>query len=410
MGATPLKVSGNLEVMTLPEVLQWIMNGKKTGRLEVERKSARRSIYCRDGHVVACFSNDPSMLLGQFLLCHGRISEATLREALERQDRTNVNLGRILVDMRALREDQLQHTIASKAMETIHGLFDWKEASFEFVPHEQPCEGTIEVDLRLEEVLLEGALRMDQMEEIREAFPSTDLVVERTGQRPDPDLLASPLARTIYAAIDGRKTVAEIRLVSHASEFLVGRFLLSLHERELISVSVEQEAPVAKSVPVESSLDSAQRSMERGDFYAALDILEPLHEANPNDETVKQMLSEAEARFVVIVYREGLHPLSVPRRAPDPPRVGKSTLSPVALHLLKRVDSVQSVRSILMVVPMRPVQVLRSLKMLQDRGLIEVPPPPPEEPTDAAAGQACENDRPGLPDDGSSRCLLSEFD
>lgn len=379
-----MKVSGSLGVMSLLDVLQWIMNSRKTGRLDVERKDARRSVYVRDGHVVACFSDDPSMLLGQYLLCHGRIREDTLQEALHRQESSPHNLGRILVEMGALREDQLQITLASKAMETIHGLFDWKDASFEFLPDEQPCAGIIDVDLELEEVLLQGAHRMDQMEEIRGVLPSADVVLQRAEREPDDDMLASPMARAIYDAIDGKKTIEEIRFACHASEFLVFKFLFELHKQDLVSVEALAES-AAGAPSAEHGLASAERMLERGDYYAAVEILEPLCEAHPNDETIKQRLSDAEARFVVAVYREGLHPLSVPRRTAELPEAESSELSPTARHLLGRVDGRQNIKSILMVVPLRPVQALMALKTLQGRGLIDVPPAADAGGTDSPA-------------------------
>ena len=369
--------------MSLPDVLQWIMNARKTGRLDLERMSAHRSIYCRDGRVIACSTDDPTMLMGQFLLCHGRISEETLREALGRQEVTGENLGHVLVEMGALREDQLMQVVSFKATETIHGIFDWTDADFEFVPDGEPTAGTIEIDVEIQEILLEGVHRMDQMIEIRQVFPSTDAIPGRTDKAPEEHLVASPLARKIYEAIDGKRSIAEIVLVCHTSDFLVGHFLLELHELEAVTVLGTRQGP---SVPGggEATLDSARQQMDRGDYYAALEILEPMFEEHPNDASVKSMLTDAEARFAVAAYRSGLHPLSVPLRVPDPAETLACGLTPEAAHLLDRIDGKQNVKAILVVLPMRPARALWTLKHLHYRGLITLEPPRAEQQSQEA--------------------------
>ena len=78
-----MALHGDLRTMSVAELLQWAAFYNKTGVLEVERLKIRRLIAFRDGRIVGCLSDDPSMLLGQFLISRGKITERQLHIAAE---------------------------------------------------------------------------------------------------------------------------------------------------------------------------------------------------------------------------------------------------------------------------------------------------------------------------------------
>src|SRR3989304_4407235 len=63
-----MSLRGDLRTMALPDVLQWIATGHKTGTLHVERRSVQKRIIVRDGNIFSSWSNDPRESLGQFLI------------------------------------------------------------------------------------------------------------------------------------------------------------------------------------------------------------------------------------------------------------------------------------------------------------------------------------------------------
>src|SRR5258705_11113243 len=114
-----MPVQGNLATMSLTEVPQGLGNAGKTGTLSIERNKVVKRILVRDGRVIACASQEPSDMLGHFLVSRGRISEETLRKALTLQESQRAHLGRILVASGALSEDDLRLLLEDKAQETI---------------------------------------------------------------------------------------------------------------------------------------------------------------------------------------------------------------------------------------------------------------------------------------------------
>jgi hypothetical protein len=241
---------GDIETVSVPELFGWVGSGKKSGTLEVERDKIIKRIMFRAGRVVGCSSNEPATLMGQFLLSRGKITRKQLGEAMRRQKQSEGNLGEVLIEMGAISLTDQDEFVANKIEETICGLFDWKEAVFRFYTDELPDPNILHVDLEIRQILERGLKRSDERKRSRETINDPGIVLQRTG-RPEPAELAGlPAAKRVFALIDGKKTVAEILLHSHAPQFLVTRFLTALlHGQVLEIVETPDEEPVAELDP-----------------------------------------------------------------------------------------------------------------------------------------------------------------
>jgi hypothetical protein len=417
--------------MALTDLLQWLAGAGKTGTLHIERNKVSKRIVFRQGRVIACSSDEPKDLLGHFLLSRGKIDEDTLRKALARQEETREHLGGILVDMGALTSEDLVSHLSAKAEETIFSLFDWEEAVFRF--HDgQVSEERIffPVDLRVEDILLRGLQRLDEMSRIRTVFNDPGIVLRRSGRTPPAELFENRLARKIYESIGGGRSVADILLHTHASEFLVLKFLFELFRSGLVEIEeVRQVAPplerparesepapgrddsepaaatalaeaagtapqaavaepaasreaaagVAASVPAETTLgedlEVARRLMSRGEFDSALEILNSAYRSHQGDEALGKLLAEAEAAFIDKAYRYFVPPTKVPVVVSPEERLTAEQMSPEEFYLLSRIDGSWDIKSIIQITPLREVDALRTLKRMRENGFIELKEP-----------------------------------
>ena len=66
-----MSLSGRLKTMDLPEVLQWVTIGRKTGSLAFVKDKTKVQVFLQDGKIISSRSNDPTKQLGQFLLFQG---------------------------------------------------------------------------------------------------------------------------------------------------------------------------------------------------------------------------------------------------------------------------------------------------------------------------------------------------
>ena len=418
-----MAVHGDLSTMSLCDLLQWASVNRKTGVLELERNKVCRRIEFRNGWIGACSSDDPPSRLGQFLLARGKITRDRLSEALARQQSSAESLGLILLDMGALTQKELAAQIAAKAEETIQGLFDWDEAVFRFHDGATLEPNQIEVSLSVDDILLKGIQHHDELKRIREVFPSSGVVLQRTGRPVPKELLGPNMARRIFESIDGEKTLAELLLHVHGSEFLVIKLLHALHRGGLVMIketrpvepnaatlldpppvvkrpsadswetfgpddfkdldldSAERgparrpqggEAPHASVSELDAEVEVARRLMTRDEHEAALELLNASYRAHSDESHLRRLIAKAEAAYIESALQHGLSYDRVPVPARSDDGSLPQGLGPQESFLISLLDGHADIRTILWLAPLREVDVLRSLRQLQDRGLIEI--------------------------------------
>ncbi len=385
-----MPVSGNLASMSLTDLLQWAGRSSKTGTLELERNGVRKRIHFRKGRLTSCSSDDPATLLGQFLLSRGKITTEQLRDGLAAQHATGESLGKILVGKGVLTPAELKAQIAAKAEETVFGLFDWPDASFRFDDETPPDPYGIEVDLLVEDVLLHGLKRYDEMRRLREAFPDRTLVLRRTGQPLPPEVSQVRAAREIFESIDGTRSLEEILLHAHATEYVALQFLYQLKRHGLIEIPQAPGARGAEHPPapgpaapppagggpgaaapgIGARIADALEKLAGGDPESALEILSAAHRDHPGEASLRALIGKAETAFREAAMRI-VGPAKIPVIAVPPEHALRQGLSPLESYLLTVIDGKNDVRSILWVAPLRELDVLRGLKRLHERGIIQ---------------------------------------
>jgi hypothetical protein len=125
-------------------------------------------------------------------------------------------------------------------------------------------------------------------------------------------------------------------------------------------------------------LDVARRLLSRGEYDAALDILDQAYKSQPGDDALRRLLVEAEASFVEKAYRHFLPPSKVVVLARRMESLTAEHLSPTEFFLLSRIDGSWDVKSIIQITPLREVDVLRTLKKMREKGLIDLKDPAPD--------------------------------
>ena len=167
-----MALKGNLDTMTLAEVLQWCGMGQKTGVLDVRRHQISKQVHFKTGHIIFTVSSDPREYLGQFLVGRGLISEEDLNLALKTQAETKILLGRIFMIVGLIEEQQMAEVLLEKAHESICDMFLWDSGEFEFKDNLPPPPDIVPIDLQIETLVFEGAVRLDRWKRIREVFPN----------------------------------------------------------------------------------------------------------------------------------------------------------------------------------------------------------------------------------------------
>jgi tetratricopeptide (TPR) repeat protein len=172
-----MAIRGNLNEASLPDVLQLLAMGSKSGCLTLASDKGFGSIY---------FDN-------------GRISYATVG-------------GRGLA-----------------TADAVYAMFAWTVGTFSFEPGVTPSKDAVLVAVDPQELLLEGARRVDEWSLIEKKIPSLDVVFALDRQQMLRNSIAFSIEQQmLLPLIDGHRDVKELMKESGLGEFGVGKALYGL--------------------------------------------------------------------------------------------------------------------------------------------------------------------------------------
>ncbi|UCE86902.1 MAG: DUF4388 domain-containing protein [Deltaproteobacteria bacterium] len=190
-------LSGQLEQVPLPDLLQLFHVNRRTGTVEVvqrERKGReqRGTIYLRDGNVIQALAG------------------------------------------------------AVEGEKALFRLLGWKDGSFAFTPDRAPVEARIEIPTRA--LLMEGLRQLDEWEGLRGSLPALDArVALRVTSSALPNMV-HPLTQEVLLLLEIYTRVQDVVDSCSYPDYQVLRTLQTLVDRELVEVEREPEEPPPSEV------------------------------------------------------------------------------------------------------------------------------------------------------------------
>ncbi|MEM8933657.1 MAG: DUF4388 domain-containing protein [Acidobacteriota bacterium] len=247
-------ISGNLKTMQLAELLQWLSMGQKTGTLVIEKgppSNVVKRIFFDEGSIISSASTDPGEYLGRFLVSHGYLEEAAVNEAVAKQKSEGKLLGKILVSMDLISEEDLHQMLRLKAEESIYDIFTWTEGAFEFFDDDLPEQTMVKMSLDVQWIVLEGTRRSDEWRRIQEIVPSP-YCVPVLMQAID-HLEIEEFDRSILAWIDDERSVEEISDGTMTNLFQVSEILAAQVATGVVKIIKPRIIEVEVQVPVDAA-------------------------------------------------------------------------------------------------------------------------------------------------------------
>ncbi|HEC78949.1 MAG TPA: DUF4388 domain-containing protein [candidate division WOR-3 bacterium] len=184
-----MALQGNLEDFELTDVFQLIQLGQKDGGLRIQTTDDVGIVYFKNGMVI-----------------HAK---------------TNSIQGEGAIDV----------------------ILSWKSGRFIFNPSEETLEHT--VDLPIQQVILEAARRIDEMNKIQKLIPSFDVIVKIV-EVPDAGvekIHLKPEEWKVLSFVDGTRAIKDIAAKANLSEFETARILYGLISSGLVKIAKKTEPP-----------------------------------------------------------------------------------------------------------------------------------------------------------------------
>lgn len=375
-------LAGNLKTMALPDLMLFLASRESTGTLELSCADAWAKLYFERGRIISSSSSEPTEQLGHFLVSKNQISEEQLSRAMEVQAKTKVMLGKILVMIGAVTEDDLLEMLERKCTQTVFSIFLWEEADFRFLDHQLPAVRLIPTSIAAETLVKEGETWKEDWKRLSQEYPSPTIRFARTNNVFYSSASEDPLLISIYELVDGHRTIAEIAMQTHASYHRILQALDLLRRKNVISVAgvgESQKTPPAIIISAEQLLQTAREKLAFGKWEEAINLFQYILLRDPENAQARSLISQAEKQLTLAIYEELIQPDSIPRLIRSTTELLKDRFDAEESFLITRINGRWSVRTILTVTPLREVDSLRALKRLLDRKIIAVEPPGPHD-------------------------------
>ncbi len=250
-------LTGNLQTVSLSDLLQLISAAGKTGMLFISRDDQKREIYFMKGSIIYATSfGSEDELLGNLVLRRRKILKLDLKRALTLQKLTPKRLGTTLLEMGVLTKEELIECLQYQIEEIIYNLFGWNSGEFIFFEGRLPPADQITTQLNTMNVIMEGSRRIDEWIQIQQTLPADDVKLQMvknlkikssTVTMPVNDLQLLPF-------IDGERTIPELLRVSSLSEFNTRKALYNMITSGLVEAgekkkTIKQKTDVEKLLP-----------------------------------------------------------------------------------------------------------------------------------------------------------------
>jgi len=236
---TQAGIQGNLSSFRIAEVMQLLGLQRQTGRLALSRNGEGADIYFRDGSVVCATSacNGVKLDVAGLLKKTCRLEEDSIRHVLRIAEMTGQPIDSILaqekmVDTRTFSDSLRRHTESA-----VYKTMAWRDGDFFFEKTTFPVFAT-QVQIKVDDLLLEGARRADEWTLIEQKIPNFGMVFEpMIGNAEELTTRGmSDIDLKVFSLINGKHTVQDIIDTACLGDFDVAKSMFILLSVNLIRI------------------------------------------------------------------------------------------------------------------------------------------------------------------------------
>ncbi len=230
-------IKGNLASFRIVEVMQMLSMQRQTGRLAIRLSAEEIAIYFRDGAVVFSSGSGSDAKAGMDTLlrksCH--VDDDSLQHAMSIAGMTGEPVDKVLIREKLLNVITYADCLRRHTESFVYKVMAWKEGDFSF-ENAPPPVFAVPLQIKVDDLLLEGARRSDEWTLIQQKIPNLNIVFESMIGNAE-ELTTRGMSDTdlkVFSLIDGRRTVQDIIYADYLGEFDVAKSIFILLSVNLI--------------------------------------------------------------------------------------------------------------------------------------------------------------------------------
>lgn len=226
-----MAIKGSLTEASLSDVIQLLAYSGKSGCLSVTDARNFGNIFIRDGKIIYATIINREQRLGDILVMKKLIDEETMVRALEIQksEKKKRRFGEILVDIGAISKEMLEKELKAQIEQVIFTLLTWETGYFNFEADLLPLAKEYTVQLSAQDILLEGARRIDEWKTIEGKMPPFETVLSRKADVATEEVSLTSNEKKILESVDGTRSIDDILKISEFDFFETCRIIYGLY-------------------------------------------------------------------------------------------------------------------------------------------------------------------------------------
>ena len=234
-----MALKGNLRDFTITQLLNLVNIAQKTGVLILERQNERVAVSFLKGKIAYAQAGQDDGNLVSVLYRAKKITASQYRAIQERAKNINdKELGLLLINASYITQQDIISILQTHFTSIVNKLFTWVEGLFRFENDVLPPDGKITVRISLENIIIEGARRLKELEHLQDEIPSLDIAMKFT-DRPGTNLRNVNLSVDewkVVSFINPKNSIRQIASATKKSDLEIRRIVYGLLQAGLVEL------------------------------------------------------------------------------------------------------------------------------------------------------------------------------
>lgn len=234
-----MALNGNLRDFSVTQLLNLVNLARKTGSLVIEDTGQTAQMSFRDGRLSYAHLGNEDGALAYILRRNNKITVGQFRTIQARASHmSDKELGLLLINAGYLSQDDIINSVQQDCVGIVRQLFTWVEGYFHFETNLMPPDGKITVRVALENLIIEGARQIKEIERLQEEIPSLEMALKFT-ERPGTNLRNVNLSVEewrVISYVNPKNSIRQIARATKMSDLEIRRIVYSLLQAGLVEM------------------------------------------------------------------------------------------------------------------------------------------------------------------------------
>ncbi len=251
-----MPLQGNLRDFSTTQLLNLINLAGKTGTLSIYESvrtgekdalgadkmapgKERARVAFKMGKLISAMLGGQDGNLVSVLNKAGKLTDEQARIIRERAKNTSDKaLALLLINANYVTQRDVVSSIQQHTLDVVYNLLGWDEGPFRFADNELPSSDRILVPIDLENVIIEGARRIKEIEQLTSHLPNLDMALKfpENPREKFKGIHLSVEEWRVVSFINPKNTIRQIAKANNMSEMEIRRIVYGLEQAGLVEI------------------------------------------------------------------------------------------------------------------------------------------------------------------------------